>query len=359
MLADFGVATSRVHTAGLTRAGWTIGTPGFMSPEQARGEPAGPASDVFGLGACLYFALTGESPFGAGSSELLGWRSARGEIAPVPAPVPPPMATLLGAMLDPDPARRPSPAPLRTFEIDHGHAVVDLKRTGPGAWVWALAVAVVAAVLLAGSLLAASPSARKGAGVASATAAAPPAKPTPTTVPPCRPLPYQPCGATLPAAFTDGTRCVGGHGDYDGDPTDGCEAQPDLVDGAELRPGHPLAANLVPADDVDTYRTYVTDHLHRPPDRAAGHDRPARGTPGRRRRRHRPQQRRPAGIGPGRRSQLRPRQLRLADRPGVAGGRPVSGRLPVGAVGRLLGLPFHRFLARLQRYSGQTGQKSG
>src|SRR3954452_12956707 len=52
VLADFGVATSRMHTAGLTGAGWTIGTPGFMPPEQARGEPAGPASAVFGLGAC-------------------------------------------------------------------------------------------------------------------------------------------------------------------------------------------------------------------------------------------------------------------------------------------------------------------
>ena len=61
-LADFGVASSRDDTAGLTAIGTVVGTPGFMAPEQARGEGAGQASDVFALGATLLYAATGEGP---------------------------------------------------------------------------------------------------------------------------------------------------------------------------------------------------------------------------------------------------------------------------------------------------------
>jgi serine/threonine-protein kinase len=47
----------------LTATGAVLGTPHYMSPEQARGEPAGPASDIFSLGLVLYAILTGNSPY--------------------------------------------------------------------------------------------------------------------------------------------------------------------------------------------------------------------------------------------------------------------------------------------------------
>jgi serine/threonine protein kinase len=58
-LADFGVASSRDDTEGLTVVGTVVGTPAYMAPEQARGELAGRPADVFALGATLLFAATG------------------------------------------------------------------------------------------------------------------------------------------------------------------------------------------------------------------------------------------------------------------------------------------------------------
>ena len=52
----------------VTSTGMVVGSPGFMSPEQAEGHEVGPPSDVFSLGAVLAFAATGEGPFGNGSS---------------------------------------------------------------------------------------------------------------------------------------------------------------------------------------------------------------------------------------------------------------------------------------------------
>ncbi|MCH6160041.1 serine/threonine-protein kinase [Streptomyces marispadix] len=76
---DFGVskAFETLETAGstdLTRAGTILGTPGFMSPEQAQGQPAGPPADVFSLGSLLVYAATGNGPFGEGPSHTLLFR---------------------------------------------------------------------------------------------------------------------------------------------------------------------------------------------------------------------------------------------------------------------------------------------
>ena len=70
---DFGIsrAAEAVSVAG---AGLVVGSPGFMSPEQAMGRDIGPPSDVFSLGAVLTFAATGQGPFGEGSSPELAYR---------------------------------------------------------------------------------------------------------------------------------------------------------------------------------------------------------------------------------------------------------------------------------------------
>lgn len=61
-LSDFGLARLR-DLSTLTKSGFTLGTPMYMSPEQTRGEEAGPASDCFSLGIILYQMLTGVHPF--------------------------------------------------------------------------------------------------------------------------------------------------------------------------------------------------------------------------------------------------------------------------------------------------------
>ena len=55
-------------------AGADLGSPGFLAPEQALGQDAGPPSDIFSLGAVLVYAAGGQGPFGAGSSALLMYR---------------------------------------------------------------------------------------------------------------------------------------------------------------------------------------------------------------------------------------------------------------------------------------------
>ena len=64
-ISDFGVARRLGVDAGLTRTGTAVGTPSYMAPEQARGVPraAGPAIDIYSLGAILYELLTGRPPF--------------------------------------------------------------------------------------------------------------------------------------------------------------------------------------------------------------------------------------------------------------------------------------------------------
>ncbi|MEU1352027.1 serine/threonine-protein kinase [Streptomyces sp. NPDC005795] len=66
---DFGIARAvETSVESLTSTGMVIGSPGFMAPEQIRGDGAGPKSDVFTLGCVLTYAATGRLPFGNGVS---------------------------------------------------------------------------------------------------------------------------------------------------------------------------------------------------------------------------------------------------------------------------------------------------
>ncbi len=62
-ILDFGIA--RLANSNMTRVGFIVGTPEYMSPEQARGEPIDLRSDIFSAGSVFYFMLTGRSPFAA------------------------------------------------------------------------------------------------------------------------------------------------------------------------------------------------------------------------------------------------------------------------------------------------------
>lgn len=97
-LLDFGIARLLEETA-LTRAGTLVGTPRFMSPEQALGRPVGSASDVFGLGATMYVALFASPPFpGRSLTELSMQLASPIEVAP-PTDVPLGDRALVGSIL--------------------------------------------------------------------------------------------------------------------------------------------------------------------------------------------------------------------------------------------------------------------
>jgi serine/threonine protein kinase len=106
---DFGISRM-TGGAGLTATRMTIGTPAYMSPEQAEGNPVGPASDVFSLGSVLAFAATGTAPFSGGEMFAVAYRVVHGD--PDLSRVPVPLRPLIGACLAKNPAARPTPSEL-------------------------------------------------------------------------------------------------------------------------------------------------------------------------------------------------------------------------------------------------------
>ncbi|WP_415361919.1 serine/threonine-protein kinase [Saccharothrix sp. BKS2] len=105
-LTDFGI--SRAAGDGtLTDSGMITGTPAYLAPEVARGEQPSSASDVFSLGATLYAATEGRSPYGTSDNSFgLLYRAAAGRVEP-PARAGA-LTDLLTRMLDTDPERRPT-----------------------------------------------------------------------------------------------------------------------------------------------------------------------------------------------------------------------------------------------------------
>jgi eukaryotic-like serine/threonine-protein kinase len=90
----------------LTGSGPVLGSPGFMSPEQARGQRVGPPSDVFSLGALLTFAATGQGPFGTAPSATLLFRVVF--VSPDTTGLPSELRPLVERCLAKDPRQRPS-----------------------------------------------------------------------------------------------------------------------------------------------------------------------------------------------------------------------------------------------------------
>jgi hypothetical protein len=108
VLLDFGI--SRDSEQRLPREHGVTGTPEYMSPEQVLGEPLGPAADVYGVGAILYAALTGQPPFQGTVQEIFEAKVSRAPPRPssrVPG-LPADLDELCVVLLDGDPARRPT-----------------------------------------------------------------------------------------------------------------------------------------------------------------------------------------------------------------------------------------------------------
>jgi eukaryotic-like serine/threonine-protein kinase len=108
-IIDFGISWVR-EVDRLTDDGIVVGSPGFLSPEQALGRDVGPASDVFCLGAVLSYAATGWGPFGDGPTQALLYRVVHE--APDLTLVPPALRRLIGGCLAKEPTHRPTTAQL-------------------------------------------------------------------------------------------------------------------------------------------------------------------------------------------------------------------------------------------------------
>ncbi len=108
-LTDFGISRA-LSEAPLTQTGEVLGTPHYLSPEQAQGQPAGPLSDVYALAVVGYEMITGQRPFAGDSMVTTALAHVSQPAPPLPESVPEPLRTTVMAGLAKDPAQRPASA---------------------------------------------------------------------------------------------------------------------------------------------------------------------------------------------------------------------------------------------------------
>jgi hypothetical protein len=137
-LADFGIASVQGDPR-LTATGLVVGSPAYMAPEQVEAEPVSPATDLWALGATLWFAVEGQPPFGGGEFQTL---SAIVSGRPRQPRRLGPLVPVLARLLVKDPAARATPAQLRPLlrQVAAGAAgggvwTTDAARS-PGGGVW-------------------------------------------------------------------------------------------------------------------------------------------------------------------------------------------------------------------------------
>ncbi len=126
-ITDFGIAKSHLSTA-LTQTGITFGTADYISPEQARGEPATPRSDIYALGVTLFEMLTARLPFPADNAVAVAMHHVN---TPPPAlrqfnpQVPPQLEALVQRTLAKDPYQRPANAEEFAHLLKNYHSISD------------------------------------------------------------------------------------------------------------------------------------------------------------------------------------------------------------------------------------------
>jgi eukaryotic-like serine/threonine-protein kinase len=134
-LADFGIAKAAEQTR-ITQVGSVLGTAAYLSPEQARGEEAGPSSDIYSLGVCAYQFLTGRLPHEYASLTELALKQQQDPVAPVTAyrpEVPQELDEAVRVALERDPEARYSSALEMAGAIEaglRGEATAATQRLG-------------------------------------------------------------------------------------------------------------------------------------------------------------------------------------------------------------------------------------
>jgi serine/threonine-protein kinase len=108
-LTDFGISRA-MDSAGHTRMGELLGTPHYLSPEQALGEPASGASDLYALGVVAHEMITGRRPFDAGTPIAVALAHVHEMPPPLPPGVPEALADVVVELLAKNPDDRPANA---------------------------------------------------------------------------------------------------------------------------------------------------------------------------------------------------------------------------------------------------------
>ncbi|NYI80250.1 serine/threonine-protein kinase [Nocardioides panzhihuensis] len=123
-VTDFGIARAQAST-GITGTGQVMGTPQYLSPEQARGEKATPASDVYSLGVVAFECLAGYRPFQKETPVATAIAHLHDPVPPLPDHVPAELAAIVMRSLQKDPALRYADAAAFTTAIVGQGAAAD------------------------------------------------------------------------------------------------------------------------------------------------------------------------------------------------------------------------------------------
>ncbi|MEV6979790.1 serine/threonine-protein kinase [Sphaerisporangium sp. NPDC051017] len=209
VLSDFGIATSPgdPHAA---HGGGATGSPGFLAPERTGGTPAGPASDLWSLGATLFATVVGKPPFEGTRGALSTLLTQDAELAKAPDELRPVLAGLLAT----DPAKRMGAAEAkRLLDALISPAPAPVRGAGRRGRVLAVVAAATAAAVAIGGWAVLRPDAPANAGpvgtsapAAPTTAAAPSPTPTPVAAPVRLKLKWYDNGAGWKAAVPRGWR---------------------------------------------------------------------------------------------------------------------------------------------------------